>query len=296
MAYTDLNSVKISLGIAPSNTQFDPQLNQFIAASTAAITKWLGRDLHFANRTEIYKGTGYQYLALVHRPVTCLQKAGTLTNASAVVTAIDTTGLVPGMAVVGTNPTPVNNPSSPAITPGTTILTVDSGSQITLSAPANTSSTQTLFFGCAVWVDSNAYWGQASQAFAPQTSLTPGVDFSPDIDSPDGTSQSGLLYSIGGWWPIIWNYTPGVISLFPGPANGNIKVSYTAGYRTIPADVQTATNMLVARLRQVSQYGQAIQTETVKDYSVTFVTPELAYGLITPEIGGLLASYRNQTF
>lgn len=293
MAYTTLSAVKLSLGIADCNNTYDAQLTAFISQADDLINEWLGRDLSLQNYVEYYKGNGTQLLVLNQRPVDMIVSSGVLNGTTTVSGLSSTAHMIVGMVVSGSAPTPVNNPTSPAIVPGTTIASITNGTTIVLSQASNVSSTQTLYFGCQVWVDEGAYWNQAVGAFPVQTALTPGADYAVDIDQTNGyQSRSGLIYSINQYWPIPFNYQPGLITPVLGPSNGNIKVQYTAGYAVVPAQLQLAANMLVARMRQVAQFGTAMQSESVKDYSYTLGSPSgNSIGLITPEIGSILARW-----
>lgn len=288
--YTNLNSVKIGMGIALNNEAQDARLTQAIGQATAVINGWLGRDLTRRTYTEVLKGNGQQYLPLTNRPV-YLQKQTCTLNGTTTVTVEDGAKLVVGMPVSGTSPTPAADPSSPAITPGTTVTSV-SANTVTLSEAATVSGPQTLYFGCQVWADQGAVWGSSSGAFGNATALTPGADYALDVDF-DGQSPSGLLFCVNSFWQMPWNYNPGLITPVLGPPVGNIKVTYTAGYSPIPAKVELAANLLVARIVQMGTYGGQMQAESVSDYSYTLATPASATGLVNPEIANLLAEYRN---
>jgi hypothetical protein len=287
--YTNLMSLKLARGVSTSDTTQDGLFNMLIPQSTALINEWIGRDLTQQTYTEFYKGNGQQYLPLNQRPVALVQLTATLTASSTTVTVPSTSKLIAGMPVSGTNPTPVVNPPSPAITPGTTIASLTDATTLVLSSPANVSGSQTLYFGVSVWSDDTGYWGQSSQAFSNQTYLTPGVDYALDVDQPDGTSRSGLLYRIGGNWSEPWVYQGGVISPFLGPASGNLKVVYTAGYKTVPAQLTMAANTLIGRMIGVLPQGAALGSESVKDYSYTLAAARA--GLMTPEVTEVLAKF-----
>ncbi len=144
-----------------------------------------------------------------------------------------------------------------------------------------------------LWMNDSAFWGQAGTY---GTALTQGADYALQIDQRDGTSNSGLVLSINGAWDIPFNYAPGLIYPFLGPGNGNIKVQYTAGYVTIPQDIQLALFMQVAAIRNTKNYGQLLASESLNDgggansYSIA-AKPKI--GVLSPEVCSILARYRN---
>lgn len=128
-----------------------------------------------------------------------------------------------------------------------------------------------------VWVSLNGFFGQASGAFTDSNDLlTYGDDFVVRIDQPDGSSRSGILVRIGDFWLRPINRRRGLLSPFIADAQGNIKVTYTAGYTadTIPPAFRLAANMLVARLRAFFPYGERIQSESYEERSVSYNLPD----------------------
>jgi hypothetical protein len=95
-------------------------------------------------------------------------KTGTITNGSSVVTGLpNNTGLRVGMRVVGTG-----------IPANTTIVSIDSNTQITLSNPATSSGTVSLEFQDRITIAGVDYWAGSSMniatnQFKVETSLTP---------------------------------------------------------------------------------------------------------------------------
>ena len=92
-----------------------------------------------------------------------------------------------------------------------------------------------------VAVDSTGYFGKGTDAFAVSTDWIEGTDFvSKSLDATEGnpgillsliTQGFGGLASMKGAWP---------------EGRGNILVTYTAGYTTIPKDLEYAAIQLVA--------------------------------------------------
>lgn len=121
----------------------------------------------------------------------------------------------------------------------------------------------------SVHVDSHGYFGLGVTPFSSLTQLTDGRDYVLDADSSPGVSKSGVLLRIGTVWPMLNRVLP-VSRLAPeiGPAFGNIKVTYTAGYDEAPADLKFATTMLAAYMRRIAALGGTpVRKETIGDYS-----------------------------
>jgi hypothetical protein len=143
----------------------------------------------------------------------------------------------------------------------------------------------------SIYLDDAAYWGQAPGAFAPGTLLQEGVDYALIIDQPDGSSRCGMVRNLNGFWDVPFTYTPGIITPFVGPGNGNIKITYTTS-ANVPAQIQLACNMAIASIRNTAAYGQAISSESYEEYSVSLPTDGMRH-IFTPEVRSLLARFRN---
>lgn len=110
----------------------------------------------------------------------------------------------------------------------------------------------------SVWVDNKGFYGQAPDAFPTSSLLTVGVDYvSPSL--AESEENAGLLLCVSDCWPT---------------GRGNIKVTYTAGYSTIPDDLTLAANLLAAAVRKSAASGQAgpLASETLGEYSYTVLT------------------------
>lgn len=129
----------------------------------------------------------------------------------------------------------------------------------------------------SLYFDQNGYWGDAPDAFGPDKLLTEGVDYALDRDQPDGSSLSGIVYRINAMWPrhkAKVNPFGGqsLIAVVPQVLTGNIKVTYVAGYGTVPGAVKLATETAVARLWQSGQFGAMVQSEQYEDYRYTLAS------------------------
>lgn len=153
----------------------------------------------------------------------------------------------------------------------------------------------------SIYLDTDGYWGQGTDAFAAADLLTSGTDYAL---IKDGTlpgaptvpvAMTGRVLRLGGSWPgtrsrdldnLASEYTPGL---------GNIKASYTAGYTTVPTDLQLAATLIVQRIRLAGQAGQQMTSESIIDYSYSLGQA----GKSSPDgdtvawsIGGTLRRYR----
>ncbi len=116
--------------------------------------------------------------------------------------------------------------------------------------------------------DNDAYWAQGSSAFGTESLLTAGTEYALQT-RVSGTSYTGLLFRIGAVWPSVRRFSRGLLIGSAIPGLGNIKVAYTAGYSSVPADLELLANILVAVLRRNAQHGDDVQSESLNGYSYT---------------------------
>ncbi len=274
MALTTVALAKAFLNV--TDTSQDAWLGAIVPGCCAAVKAYCKRELETATYTDYVNGNGLQMLPLRQRPIQLTTLSGTVTNTSAVVTAISSTSLlVVGMATSGVG-----------IPAGTTILSVDSSTQITLSKAATANGTS-LVFGAAVYMDPAGWAGRGTSAFSTASLLREGFDYLIDY-GPDGNigSKSGCLIRLGGGisgttldaiWPWEWRKGTLTVRLPPVWPAGihNIKVTYRAGLGndpvflggTIPEDLTMATNLLVAQIRMKARYGYVLTSESLAGYS-----------------------------
>lgn len=124
----------------------------------------------------------------------------------------------------------------------------------------------------SVRLDHNGFYGTSEDAFDASSLLTSGVDYALDQDlatvSGQPVSRSGILVRLNTVWAEgNRTYMPGRVTPVAGPAFGNIKVVYVAGYETLPYDLQAALVMLVSLFQKNVAAGQPMMKETIGDYS-----------------------------
>lgn len=280
---TSLASIKTIFEVAPGDSSQDAVLNLYLTEATQVICDYCGvSDFGLVTYTEMYSGNNSPTLILRQIPATGLTLTGTLISGSAVVTGLATTAnLFASQSVRGTG-----------IPDSTTVLSVDSSTQITLSNKATASGSPSLTFGVALWLDTNAFAGSAPGAFDSTTLLSEGGDYYLDYDNgPGGICNSGLVYRIGYFWisPPVWEW--GLITPQGGPPTHNVRVKYNAGYASIPASLAGACELLVAKMRLSGKTGQGIQSMSAGGLSASLGT-QGTMGLLTPEITSVLSRYR----
>lgn len=130
-----------------------------------------------------------------------------------------------------------------------------------------------------VWVDQSGYGGHGADAFADETEWELGVDFFPRSLTAD-ESNPGMLEAICGIWP---------------EGQQNIKVSYTAGYATIPDDFANALHVICGEAYAMIAKGGKVTGETLGQYSYSLLVGSALAGddsqLATAR--QKLAAYRN---
>lgn len=148
----------------------------------------------------------------------------------------------------------------------------------------------------SIYEDASARWGQNPDgAFASTTLLTAGTDYAIEWDGYTAgavCSFAGLVQRLPGVWPGSTRRNTGNINPLVENAPGNIKVAYTAGYATIPADIIAAACLIGAFMRRMARAGGWLTSESQGAYSYTIALPMLN---AFPELGSarqLLSRYK----
>lgn len=153
----------------------------------------------------------------------------------------------------------------------------------------------------SVYLDSSGRFDQNPDgAFAAATLLVYGRDYILPWDGclPNSSTKccyAGIVERVGGYWPggfgHIWGQLTGQLL----PAQGNIKVAYTAGYpaTSVPAPIRGAICSLAAWIRKMSKNGAFLNSESLGAYSYSLAQPIVGQ---YPELGsvrGLLAGFKD---
>lgn len=296
---TSLPMVKLARNIPPNDTSQDFDTMVKLVAADAAIKRWCKRVLVQTNLPPEYpRGSIQPQLALRQRPLCVYPATGNLTQNSAVITNISpsTSKLIPGMpCVIG-----ASWPGTTPLLTGSTILSVDSPTQVTLTNPAGVPVTQSgtaapLAFGLAVWIDyqGGCGFGVGSGAGGPYnagTELRIGIDFIPQINGSSGIAESGILVRTfggpgasqgGGFWGDGFygsvtsqrsTLTAGRVPGWPSGTYGETKVLYTAGYATVPPDLaQCAIDYTIALVRLTPMGGVWASSGSYQGFSYSLL-------------------------
>ncbi len=260
MVLCDLGTVKLAMRIKPTELSLDIYLAQRLAAADRMVKQFCKRDLETQNYLQFANGQAQVELAIRQRPINCPTFTATLTNGLPVVTGLS--ALLPyqtaanGAQLSGTQNLIVGMPcaiaasSAPNVQLGalpinTSVLTVDSPTQVTLNNAARQSGQFNLVFGLDVYLDLQGWSGDAPGAFGQLTQMMLGNNLLIRRDHPDtpALSKSGLIQRIAGgpigagWWgfgAVSYGGSP-IPSLTATPLPrwtagfGNVKIAYTAG-------------------------------------------------------------------
>ncbi len=144
-----------------------------------------------------------------------------------------------------------------------------------------------------VYSDDTGYFGSNPDGFNASTLLTYGDDYCLVIDQDDGSSRSGILVRMQGYWFKPSVRQKGLLTPFIGNAYGNIKVVYTAGYTidNLPSQLRAATNFLIARMRAILPLGMEVASESYEERSISLIAERRDYLLAI--IKPMIYSYRN---
>jgi len=154
----------------------------------------------------------------------------------------------------------------------------------------------------SVYLDPSARWGQNPDgSFATATLLVEGTDYGIPWDGClPGTStkccHTGFIERIGSVWPGGVAFTPGNLTAQRVPAQGNIRIAYTAGYpaTAVPTPIRGAICQLAAFIRRNAKSGGNLSSESLGAYSYSLFGPMAQQ---YPELGsirGMLSSFREQ--
>lgn len=150
----------------------------------------------------------------------------------------------------------------------------------------------------SLYYDEGGYYGSSPDPFPAATLLTDGVHYAlrrDSIDSPSD-SDSGIVERIGTVWGARSERTfRGLLAASTAPGQGNIKVTYTAGFRVVPYDLQLAVHRAVAEIRMTSESGGGMQSESLDYYSYTRLSAVEEAAAMT-SVRGLLKRFKKWVF
>lgn len=127
----------------------------------------------------------------------------------------------------------------------------------------------------SVYSDMAGHYGQAS-GFTSDNLLTAGTDYQLVIDGQlDGgtpCSRLGQIERINGIWPARFGRQAGALVAREIDGGGNIKVTYTAGYATVPADIVLAACEMTSQMLSRTERGMPLASESLGGYSYSLAT------------------------
>ena len=150
-----------------------------------------------------------------------------------------------------------------------------------------------------VWFDQTGYYGDGPDAFASNTLLTAGQNYS--LVRDEGTKgKSGLLRALWNWYPwfpgdLIYARQPGGLA-YQAPARwlvgyGNIKVDYNYGLDPIPEDLKLAIETAVGVCASSVKVGYPLSSESLGAHSISLhISKEPEFGTVKQ----ILGRYRDQ--
>ncbi len=138
-------------------------------------------------------------------------------------------------------------------------------------------------------------------SFGAATLLVYGTDYVVPWDGclPGTTtkcSRAGFIERVSGYWPGNVAHDWGQLTYQRVPAQGNIKVAYTAGWpaTAVPGAIRGAICSLAAWIRRMAPKGAFLNSESLGAYSYSLAQPMVGQW---PELGsvrGLLAGFKEQ--
>jgi hypothetical protein len=144
----------------------------------------------------------------------------------------------------------------------------------------------------SLWLSGNGWFGDGD-GFTAADLLVAGDDYALSrSDTATAASLSGVVRRINGVWPKATMRQGEQLVDQPIGGNGNIKVTYEAGYTAVPPDLSLAAAQLVARIRSTLSVGGGVQSMSYEDAAVTFLGQAESAGMIG-SIESTLRHYRN---
>lgn len=145
-----------------------------------------------------------------------------------------------------------------------------------------------------LWLDDSGNFGSGS-GFGAETLLQAGVDYEMRLDGDEASAcESGIVLRIGTVWPNLNRISVvGKLTADIGPAFGNIKIQYTAGWNPVPADVKIAVATYAGYLRRMIPFGGSVTEETLGRWSYKIQTATVMQnGVVLPaDVASLLRQY-----
>jgi hypothetical protein len=246
-----LSTVKAYMGIDESDTSKDALLNMLIDSVSRGVEKWCDRKFHSASYVEYFNGSDswrYSVLRLAQCPIISIDRVATRP--------------VVGIEILNESES-VQMASVSSIISGMTLKSTSSGVESTTVLPY---ATYTTLAALATQINATSGWkatvANEYEAWSPlmlksfqgalgAKEFAAEFELYTDTLFTFSTSTSDTTASLMGTFPDGWH---------------NIEVRYTAGYSSIPSDVQMGTAAAVKAIYEASRADGQMNSETIGDY------------------------------
>ena len=259
-ALTSLASLKSWIGISASTD--DAVLEKAIDRATARIESYIGRQVMSRTYAEWRSGSGVDTIRLHQWPVTQVTNVFTGNYAALVVSSADPTDIRASVTVnqeTGTNAVVLTRTQSN----GTTTTTSLALGTYTTTAALATAIGSTAGFACSL--GKNLRTVQLRPRAGADAVLATVTLFAADTASEYTYDYDTARLSIDPSWWAQWPMDRGTMP----DAVKSVLVEYTAGYATVPDDLEQACIEVAAMMYRDRRRDSGLASESLGDYSYT---------------------------
>jgi hypothetical protein len=259
-ALTSLANLKTWLGISTSTD--DAVLESAIDRATARIESYVGRQILSRTYTEWRSGAGVDEIRLHQWPVSQISGVWTGAYAALVVGSGDATDIRASISInqeTGTPAAVLTRTTSAGVTTTTTLAF----STYTTTAALATAIGSTAGFTCTI--GKNIRTAQLRPRAAGDVVLATVTLFAADTPSEYAYDYDTGRLAIDQSW---WAYWPLERGIMP-EAVKSVLIEYTAGYATVPDDIEQACIEVAAMMYRDRRRDAGLASESLGDYSYT---------------------------
>jgi hypothetical protein len=278
-ALTSLANLKAWLGISTSTD--DTVLESAIDRATARIESYVGRQILSRTYTEWRSGAGVDAIRLHQWPVSQISGVWTGAYAALVVGSGDATDIRASISInqeTGTPAAVLTRTTSAGVTTTTTLAF----STYTTTAALATAIGSTAGFTCTI--GKNIRTAQLRPRAAGDVVLATVTLFAADTASEYAYDYDTGRLAIDQSW---WAYWPLERGIMPDAVK-SVLVEYTAGYATVPDDIEQACIEVAAMMYRDRRRDAGLASESLGDYSYTRANR----AEVDAVMSGLLADWR----
>ena len=259
-ALTSLANLKQWLGITTSTD--DSVLEAAIDRATSRIESYLERNIRSRSYAEWRSGANVDTIRLYQWPVTQVTNVFSGAYASLVVTSTDPTDIRASIAInqEGPSPAAVLTRTTSA---GVTTVTTLAFSTYPTTAALGTAIGSTAGFSCSL--GKNMRSAQLRPRAGADAILATVTLYGADIPSEYTYDYHTGRLAIDRSWFAYWPLDKGVM---PSPMK-SVLIEYTAGYSTVPEDVEQACIEVASMLYRDRRRDGNLTSESLGDYSYT---------------------------